>query len=161
MRVGMKILSERRRCAVTTALVLSNNFIRKTLNEEIPLSPMKLQKMIYFAYRDYLQQTGNQIFSEPFSAWKYGPVVESVYYQFNAFGAKSITKFYRDSIGDVRSISESGTIGDIINAIWREYKLFDGIRLSQITHREGTAWHKAWISSVPYLEDEDIRNERT
>jgi uncharacterized phage-associated protein len=121
---------------------------------------MKLQKLIYFTYRDYLKKENNDLFSEPISAWKYGPVVESVYNHFKPFGAKSINKFYRNSVGDVAILSESSEVfGSVIKSIWEKYRPFSGIDLSKITHREGSAWYKAWTNGKKYLDDEDIKNE--
>jgi uncharacterized phage-associated protein len=146
---------------MSTPLFLSNNFILKALKEEVALSPMKLQKLIYFTYRDYLRKTGNQLFSELICAWKYGPVVESVYNHFKPFGSSSINKFYKNSAGDVSILSESSEgFGDVVRSVWGKYREYSGIDLSKITHREGTAWYKAWTAGEKYLRDEDIKDER-
>jgi uncharacterized phage-associated protein len=146
---------------MSTPLFLSNNFILKALKEEIALSPMKLQKLIYFTYRDYLKKTNSPLFSELISAWKYGPVVESVYNHFKPFGSSSINKFYKNSAGDVSILSESSEgFGDIIRPIWGKYREYTGVELSKITHKEGTAWHKAWTKGKSYLNNEDIINEQ-
>ena len=34
--------------------------------------------------------------------------------------------------------------------------MIDGIRLSEMTHQQGTAWYKANINDEPYLEDSNI-----
>ena len=147
---------------MSTPLFLSNNFVMKALQDKISLSPMKLQKLIYFTYRDYLQSADNQLFSESISAWKYGPVVESVYNHFKPFGSKSIDKFYRNSAGVVFVLSESSEVfGNVIRSIWGKYRFFSGIDLSKITHRPGTAWYKAWTNSWYYLNDQDIKDEQS
>jgi uncharacterized phage-associated protein len=121
---------------------------------------MKLQKLIYFTYRDYLKITGVPLFSESISAWKYGPVVESVYHHFSPFGAHSINRFYRDSIGEVKILQEENNLfGGVIKGVWDRYRCYTGTDLSNMTHKEGTAWHKAWANKKPYLADEDIKNE--
>jgi len=145
---------------MSTPLVLSNNFILRALQENVLLSPMKLQKLIYFTYRDYLQTTGIQLFTEQISAWRYGPVVESVYNHFKPFGASSINRFYKDSAGDASILVETNDLGKVISSVWSSYRSFDGIVLSEITHRQGTAWYKAWMSRSAYLNNEDIKNER-
>ena len=146
---------------MSAPLFLSNNFIMKALQEKISLSPMKLQKLIYFTYRDYLQSTGKQLFSEPISAWKYGPVVESVYNHFKPFGANGINKFYKNSAGEVSILLESfAPFGDAIRQVWDRYRCYTGIDLSKITHKERSAWYKAWTTGKAYLENEDIKNER-
>ena len=147
---------------MSAPLFLSNNFIMKALQEEISLSPMKLQKLIYFTYRDYLQATGESLFSEPISAWKFGPVVESVYNHFKPFGASSIDKFYKDSAGEVSVLSERAEpFGGVIRAVWERYRHMTGIALSGITHKEGSAWYMAWTGGSAHLRDEDIKNDPT
>ena len=145
---------------MSTPLFLSNNIIMKALQEKISLSPMKLQKLIYFTYRDYFKLTDGKLFSEPISAWKFGPVVESVYNHFKPFGASSINKFYKNSVGDVFVLSEAAdAFGSVIKSVWGKYCHKTGIELSNMTHIPGTAWHKAWTSGYGYLKDEDIKNE--
>jgi uncharacterized phage-associated protein len=146
---------------MSTPLLLSNNFVLKALKENISLSPMKLQKIIYFTYRDYLQLTNARLFSELISAWKFGPVVESVYNHFKPFGSSSISKFYRNSGGEVLILSESvDPFGGIIQSVWNKYRHYNGIELSKITHQEGSAWYKAWTTRKKYLDDKDIKNEQ-
>jgi len=150
---------------MSTPLYLANNFILKTLQESsreiISLSPMKLQKLIYFTYRDYMQTTDSPLFHEPICAWKYGPVVEVVYNHFKPFKASSIDRFYRDSDDGVHILNEShDPIGDLINSVWNRYRRYNGIELSNITHRPGSAWYIAWTNFKQFLDNEDIKNER-
>ena len=39
----------------------------------------KLEKLVYLCYADYLCETGSQLFTDRIYAFRYGPVVESVY----------------------------------------------------------------------------------
>ena len=43
--------------------------------------------------------------------------------------------------------------------MWEKYKGFDGIRLSEFTHKEGTAWYKAVKNGVYILNPADIKEE--
>ncbi|MBR6647500.1 MAG: DUF4065 domain-containing protein, partial [Clostridia bacterium] len=69
-----------------TPVIVANNFIARALNENVPLTPMKLQKLIYFLYKEYLKTTGERLFTESFEVWQYGPVIASVYDEFKGFG---------------------------------------------------------------------------
>jgi len=42
------------------------------------LSPMKLQKLCYYA-QGYALAEGNELFSDDFQAWQHGPVVYDLY----------------------------------------------------------------------------------
>lgn len=139
-----------------------NTILCKAFSERIPVSPMKLQKLLYFSYRQYLQDTnGLPMFSEQFEAWPYGPVLPSVYDEFKSFHGNPITMFAKNADGSV-SVLSCQNVPEACNAIdttWERYKGKSGIELSQITHLPGSAWHKAMASQSPFLKDEDIQEE--
>lgn len=139
---------------------ICNSLLVKSFTESVQVSPMKLQKLIYFIYRDYLKKTGNKAFNDPIQTWKYGPVVQSVYDEFKSFGKKTITEFAKDAQGKVYIVDSSALeLDKIIDDVWNKYKCYSGIHLSKMTHEEGTAWSKAFHEKRPFLDDEDIKNE--
>lgn len=140
---------------------LANTILMKSFTESVDVSPMKIQKLIYFVFRDFLQKHGKKLFSEEFETWKYGPVLPSVYYEFNSFGPRPITKFSRDAQGNVTIIDKDKApqIIEVIDDVWRRYKNYNGIELSKMTHEKGTAWYKAFMKDLPTLDIEDIANE--
>ena len=147
---------------MVNALNVGNSILKKAFAEDIDITPMKLQKMIYFTYRGFLQETGSPLFNERFEVWKYGPVVPSVYAAFRSYGSNAIRKYATESDGrtvlivnEDASLVFKGVIGDI----WSSCKSLDGIYLSSLTHQEGTAWRKAYETQSPYLLDEDIKSE--
>ena len=75
-------------------------------DENIPVTPMKLQKLVYFAYRDCLIQHNVRLFREAFQVWQYGPVLCSVYDEFKSFHGSPINCFAKDAQGLVYVISE-------------------------------------------------------
>lgn len=142
---------------------LANSILKKAFREQIPVTPMKLQKLIYFIYRDYLQKCNKPPFTEQFETWQYGPVLPSVYDEFKSFGSNKITKFAKDAQGDVYIVNESTSpaLTHSINTVWNKYKAYNGIALSQITHKDGSAWSKAFESGELTLDVKDIMNDRT
>ena len=91
-----------------TSVNVANNFIRKAESENIPITPLKLQKLVYFIYKEYLQDTGTELFSERFETWKYGPVLPNLYSEFRVFGNKPITEYERDSKNNIFVVRERG-----------------------------------------------------
>jgi uncharacterized phage-associated protein len=144
---------------MVTAVVVANNFILRALKENIELTPMKLQKLIYFLYKNYLKTTDERLFTELFEVWQYGPVLTSVYDEFKCFGSKSIDRFARDSMGDVYTVSEVEPFKQCFEITWNTYKNYDAWTLSMLTHKTGSAWKKAYDAKEYYLSDEDIKNE--
>lgn len=62
------------------------------------ITNLQLQKIMYFAIKDYLTQNGlkakakiEAFYNEPFETWDYGPVVPGVYYQYKYYGNMLIT----------------------------------------------------------------------
>jgi hypothetical protein len=151
------------RTRMISVQALSNTILKKSFDENIPVSPMKLQKLIYFIYRDYLQNTGSPLFTEEFQTWQYGPVLRSVYDEFKSFKAKPITQFAKTANNEVYIINEAADqhVRESINRIWNRYKFKDGISLSQLTHMVGSAWRKAFEEDSPILKFEDIKNDYT
>ncbi len=67
-------------------------------NNSNGISNLQLQKIMYFAIKDYLTQNGlkakakiETFYNEPFETWDYGPVVPGVYYQYKYYGNMLIT----------------------------------------------------------------------
>ena len=138
---------------------VANNFIEKALKENISITPLKLQKLVYFLYRSYLVATNNQLFTERFETWTYGPVVPSLYSEFNSYGDRTIKTFAKDSQENIFMVNETGIFKKCIDDVWENYKDYSGMELSRITHKPGTAWSKAKSNNCLYLNDEDIKNE--
>lgn len=140
---------------------LCNTILKKSFDEGVRVTPMKLQKLLYFIYRSYLQKFGQSLFSEDFLAWQYGPVLRSVYDEFKVYGANPITKFAKTATGDVFVINEcaSEAVTECINEVWSKYRYKTGIELSNITHKSGGAWIKAYANDYPALKDADIKDD--
>lgn len=145
------------------AQAVCNSILQQAFKENIPISPMKLQKLLYFTYRDYLKKTNQLLFSERFAAWPYGPVLPSIYDEFKSFHGNPITKFAKNADGSASIISSTasgaqGVVYSIAN-VWQKYKYMSGIELSELTHQEGTAWYKAHTSQAPLLDLDAIKEE--
>lgn len=138
-----------------------NTILYKAFNEEIPVTPMKLQKLLYFSHREYLKKTGQPLFNERFEPWPYGPVLPSVYEEFRSFHSDKITMFAKNADGSASILSEQGApkACQAINTVWERYKWYSGIELSTMTHMAGSAWRKAMDGKLPFLREEDIKAE--
>lgn len=146
---------------MVSALIVGNNLLKRGFADNIDITPMKLQKMIYLVYKKYYQDTKKSLFSEPFEVWKYGPVVRSVYDEFKTYKANAIKRYAKENDGSVLIVNEnsSSDFKCAIDYVWDKYKFYDGIPLSEMTHRKGTAWWKAAKAGKPYLSDLDIAAE--
>ena len=142
-----------------SAVTVANNFIRKGKEESIAITPLKLQKLVYFLYKEYLKKTGEKLFSEQFETWKYGPVLPSIYTEFSTYGDDAIKSFAQDSQGNSYVVEEKGQFKESFEYVWTTYKDYSGLTLSSLTHRSETAWSKAKAEERQYLKDEEIIDE--
>lgn len=150
---------------------IANNILWLAHREGVPITPMKLLKLVYIVYGWSLALLKRRkLFDEPIEAWKWGPVVPSIYYQFQRFGREPIPVgeyAFKNRIDD-----ESGEIIDttrpiidpededvlrVLGVVWRAYKNKGGADLSRLTHAPDGAWERAWAKgrNTP-LRDEDI-----
>lgn len=146
---------------MVTALNVANNVLERGFSENIDITPMKLQKLVYLIYKKYYQDTDKILFQDRFEVWKYGPVVRSIYDEFKEFGGNAIKRYSKEKNGAVLIVNEKKAVDfrECINVIWEKYKLYDGIPLSAMTHKKGTAWYKAAKRRDPYLSIADIKAE--
>ena len=121
------------------------------------LTAMKLIKLVFIAHGWHLAIAGEPLINEHPEAWKYGPVVPSLYHHFKRFGSGPITKkahSYRFKRGGGYKILvpslEGGSKFDldlakaIMNFVWQAYSRYSAIRLSMMTHQPNTPWEKVW-----------------
>jgi uncharacterized phage-associated protein len=116
-------------------------FIKKGADSGVPITPMKLIKLVYIAHGWHLGFHGRPLISEPVQAWKYGPVIPELYVKFKLFGNGPIswipTSMYIPEITDSKVVR-------FLNSIWDAYSKYTGGQLSTMTHRENTPWWKVW-----------------
>lgn len=146
-----------------SATVVCNNILRRAFEGSIPVSPMKLQKLLYFISCEYVKSTGSDLFSEDFGVWQYGPVLPTVYDEFKSFKSSPITKYATDANGVAYAIDEAmaPNLKLAIDRIWAAFKFFDGITLSKITHKDGSGWSNAFCQKRPKITTEDMRTDNT
>lgn len=147
---------------MVSAVSVCNSILKRSFDEKIDITPMKMQKLLYFVYKEYLKQTDCPLFEERFEAWKYGPVIDSVYQYLKKYKYNSI-KNYVICGGQTTAYivkEEPGSIfSRVLDEIWNKYKTFDGIYLSKLTHSKDTAWYFAAQNKKLYLEDIHIKQE--
>lgn len=145
-----------------SATVLCNNILLRGLKDNVKITPMKLQKLMYFVCRDYTKQSGSSPISEQFEVWQYGPVLPSVYLEFKPFGANPIAAYARDASGNAYMVSERDNpdLARILDSVWMKYRHKTGIELSRITHKPESGWYRAYSQHRQYITEEDLRVDR-
>ena len=125
------------------------------------ISPLKLQKLLYFLHGHHLVRLKQPAIDEPFQVWPHGPVIESIYHIFKEFGHEPITEYAYTWTPEGRvAYVLPPNLKDFHNLagdIFRWYGRWSASHLSEMTHREGGPWHQAKKASETELSDESIR----
>lgn len=107
----------------------------------LDITPMKLQKLLYFAQGLELARANSPLFDEDFQAWRYGPVIPSIYRRFKAFGADvvPITHPYRTDTSSVPSDVKDRLV-DVIDTFGK----LTPSKLSDASHAKGGPWDEVF-----------------
>lgn len=118
------------------------------------LTPMQLMKLTYIAYGWHLAMRNEKLFSDRIEAWKFGPVIPNLYQATKHFGRNQIPL---DLVAD--SPISRPELEVFLASIVDNYSQYDGIALSNLTHRAGTPWQKVYEPNVMGIQipDEFIR----
>ncbi len=134
---------------------IANYFIDLATREGKTLTPMKLQKLIYFAHGWNLAIYDKPLIDEQVEAWKFGPVINTIYHEFKHFGSQPV-KGHATSIeldeADIlssRFVTPAISPNDadtkaLLHKVWEIYGEYSAVQLSNATHQPGTPWEKTW-----------------
>src|SRR4051794_31282897 len=75
-----------------SAAAVANYFIDLAAQESKTLTPMKVQKLVYYAHGWHLAITGEPLIDEQVEAWRWGPVIHSLYSCLAEHGNQAIRK---------------------------------------------------------------------
>lgn len=123
-----------------SSIQIANYFIKKSIDINKPITQMKLQKLIYFAHGWSLALRNEPLINESIEAWKYGPVVPSIYQLFKTYGNNPIVNLQKDFFGNTPIVSDQDAI-DILDLVWDLYSDLSPIQLSNVTHEIDSPWY--------------------
>lgn len=140
--------------------------IAKYLLCKVKCTHLKLEKLVYLCFADYLCKYNKELYKDEIYAYKYGPVVKSVYERYKGYGYREIEQddeeILAEGIYEMPSRSriifaESGfeKINSIDETI-EKYGRLSASDLVDLTHRDYTPWA---ISGRGQNKDEIISNE--
>lgn len=128
-----------------STISVANYFVGKAQDEGLPITPMKLLKLVYIAQGWALGLYNKPLIGEEVQAWQYGPVIESVYRKFKQYGSSPILRQQTDNpFSNALPTVEDAETRTFLDSVWNAYKQFGGLQLSDLTHRPGTPWDMTW-----------------
>lgn len=169
MKQPNKIKSEADHPPYSSASI-ANMFLNKAFLESRTISPMQIQKLLYLAHGHYLHWTGKPLIDEVFQAWKFGPVLASIYVECKEYGKSGITKFLSENEmsyenGSFRfqsfpaPLPVDDEIEELIKFVWDSYKDYEPFVLSRWTHEKGGPWDEVTQGGHVILKNMEVPNE--
>ena len=111
----------------------------RTFLDEIPMTCKRLQKLLYFSEIVYMKRHGGTpMLKDKFYAWPSGPVIPSVYYQFQDFqgGYMEPIKCNNPELKDEER--------EALSFVFNETVDLDTLDLVNISHIEDGPWAKVY-----------------
>ncbi len=129
---------------------VANAFLRRSFDDDVPVTPMKLQKLIFLAHGYHLAARNEPLIEESFQAWPYGPVSEVLYQEFKNFGGGQIKELAEEvSFTDADEFEympvpapSDEAARKVISFVWKRYNSWTARELSDLSHKEGWAWDR-------------------
>lgn len=125
------------------AATIANHFIELAGEQGKKLTPMQLIKLAYIAHGFSLAIYKRPLLNESVEAWRYGPVVPSLYRRLKSYGSSEVSAPISTTIfGRNESLDEEDR--QLLDTVFQKYGKFNGVQLSHLTHRPGTPWAEAY-----------------
>lgn len=141
----------------TDAMTVAKWFVERANRELVDegvsegVTNLKLQKLLYFAQAASLSLKNTPIFSDKIEAWKFGPVIPSVYNELRSNGSNPI-----------KEISASGELTleakEILEDVWNIYGKYAAHELVSITHSH-LPWKEVYFSTPEGRRHSEITQE--
>ena len=122
---------------------IANFFLSK---EGHDMGNLKLNKIVYISLGYSLAILDRDLFQEPVQAWKYGPVIPSLYHEFKHFQLNRINRlseFFSYSKGKLQIPTIDNNDKDLntlLKAVDRNYGKFSPYELIAKTHQQDGPW---------------------
>lgn len=128
---------------------VSSYFVMRGVEEKFPITQISLQKLLYFAQGFHLAYRRECLFADKIYAWKFGPVVRTVFDQYRVFGRQLITPDSPHLIcmggklpGNRAQLTAENQV--FLEDIWATLGKKLPFELVQLTHKKGSPWHQVY-----------------
>lgn len=138
-------------------LCTSSKDIGKYILSMVDCSKLKLQKLVYYCYAEYLKKTGRKLFKDPVYAFQYGPVSEDLYRATTSYDREMLRKAFLPDFDEKSHLvcecrmarTEDGkTKILVIQDVVDRYGDLSAEDLVNMTHRPGSPWSRSWKNQM-------------
>ena len=106
------------------------------------VSHLKLQKILYFAQAVFLSIKSEQLFNDDILAWKFWPIIESIYKEYSRKRKKWSLLLSKKDILDKNFNNIENEDKTLLDEVYKEFWKYSAGELVDITHS-----HKPWKDS--------------
>ncbi len=116
------------------AVDIARRMVQISIDEKIPLTNLKLQKLLYYAWIDYYKENGTYLYENEIQAWAFGPVVPDAYYEFWT-NVSNIIRYTRAPSREIDPITDV-----FLEHVLDKYRGVSTSSLVEMTHGKDTPW---------------------
>lgn len=136
-----------------SAIDVAKRFLELAQAENMGLTNMKLQKLVFFSQVVAMTMFDQPIHGNASLAWDFGPVVKELY---DVVFALAVPKKNKEISLDEPDVSaafanaakiDDGEALGITRAVWNKFKNWSAFRLSDLTHRPGSPWATVYATN--------------
>ena len=135
----------------SNAISIANYFVGKAVSEQTNLFQLGLMKRVYITHGFCLAIYDKSALDPRFDvveAWKYGPVIPSVYHSFKHHRKDPIIEKSVIIDVDIKTYDIEVTTPELLDqdvigiadVVWDRYAGFTDNQMVELTHRSGTPW---------------------
>lgn len=122
------------------AMTVANRFIELANKDGRKLTPMQLIKLSYIAHGFSLAINRRPLLDEDIEAWRYGPVVPSLYKRLKKYGSSEVDGPQSVSFLNLKGEKLDEQDAKLVDIVFQKYGKLTGVQLSYLTHKPGTPW---------------------
>lgn len=138
---------------------VANSLLQRGFKEaRSDMSPMKIQKLMFYLNGWHLAMHGTRAIDISFEPWRFGPVVPLIYDDLKCFGSSSVNRYISEHdpvSGEMKPYvvnSACEAFYEVLDIVWEKYIGINAINLSAMTHEPGSPWDQAikeGLSEIP------------
>ncbi|WP_429941967.1 Panacea domain-containing protein [Achromobacter xylosoxidans] len=125
------------------SLQLGGEIVRRAHAKGHNVSNLSLQKLAYFCHGWNLALFNKPLVTEQFEAWKFGPVLPSLYHSFKPFGSSAIPANHT-FLETIPRIDGESLEASLIDRIVDVYGGFSSFQLVELSHRADGPWYPVY-----------------
>ena len=125
---------------------IAKYFLYRSNQDGELVSPLKMQKLVYYAYVWTLVKNKTKLFDEKIQAWPSGPVVPSLYRELKSYGSSPIDEKYL-GVKDEAELNAIFSkfpkeVKNVLDGVYETYSTKTAFELVALTHAE-----KPWLEA--------------